>query len=596
MYNNVNDVIQKIFAPNQTLSEIQELSDTYKITTPTSSYIVRFIGITTPGAAQWNRAERSIQFTINTRKIIEAYDYSQELGLNFFPLIYIKTQEPINYLRSTSTTHPHLVGTRGRRGFDHTGPDIDIAKHVLFIDGIFRDSIRLDIRSLYYPREIDLWRASYHQQPQTYILRNEHNCRSVLNGIFFNFTHEPAQAQQAWSEFSARSNGFAPIKEQGNSMPTSQEIGEVFERLHSLQLFKNLVLEGVPGTGKTFAISEMIKNWNNEIFNLQPLHEKGQFAVTFHPSASYEDFVEGLRPTSEVPDIVIDKTYELERDENHNWFFTPPPANHTDWKIKDGIFLQVCTLAFFNPNHNFLLLIDEFNRANLSKVMGELLTTIERSKRAIWKEELDDTIEKKIVLTQASGASPTTQGFWDYSKCQIVTLSSSNRRFFVPENVYIITTLNTTDHSVSPMDSALRRRFAFERVSPLRKDILTTKIQKLITPSPYFLTSIDIWDSLNRILDAQIGPDGLLGHSYLLVLAKESEGLEQNLVDNNLKRIWKQELLPQFIDIILSNMKVDLFRGTSSDNPFEGIIEQIGFSIIVSGSGITEMLLIKEYS
>jgi 5-methylcytosine-specific restriction endonuclease McrBC GTP-binding regulatory subunit McrB len=149
----------------------------------------------------------------------------------------------------------------------------------------------------------------------------------------------------------------------------------------------------------------------------QPIDENNNFIrrVTFHPSYSYEDFVEGFRP-------------------NVNDEGTQP------YILNDGIFKEICNAAKNDLENNYVLLIDEINRGNIPKIFGELITLIEKDKRKI---------ENSLKLT--------------YSKDD----------FFVPKNLIIIGTMNTADKSLVQMDEALRRRFVFEELMP-EPDLLET--------------------------------------------------------------------------------------------------------------------------
>ncbi|MGD9905752.1 MAG: McrB family protein [Vicinamibacterales bacterium] len=129
-------------------------------------------------------------------------------------------------------------------------------------------------------------------------------------------------------------------------------------------------------------------------------------AVTFHPSYSYEDFVEGFRPAA-------------------------TPGEGLRLSLQDGIFKRVCTHAAERPEQTFVVLIDEINRGNLPRIFGELITVLESDKR-----------NTSVVLAQ------------------------SRQSLSVPSNVYIVGTMNTADRSIKMLDAAIRRRFAFHELMP----------------------------------------------------------------------------------------------------------------------------------
>jgi MoxR-like ATPase len=335
--------------------------------------------------------------------------------------------------------------------------------------------------------------------------------------------------------------------------------------IDSLLALKNLILEGVPGTGKTYAIKEIAQQWESRTG--RPLHGKGEgeFAITFHPSTSYEDFVEGLRPKSQNQAVDIP------------WFFDDAPEvpssfdeNHQEsdsWSVRDGFFVKACIVAWKNPNADFIVLIDELNRANIPQVFGELITTIERSKRA-------RRVELKLQA----------EDVWDSSPCQVVTLPYSGRRFCVPENLYIIATMNTTDRSVAPLDTALKRRFAVERVEPL--DLLSL-ISTLTHPR--ITETLTLWDDLNQVLKVKVGPDAMIGHSDLFELNNQltqAENRENHV--SFITRSWSQKLLPQLFDQLISASCL----GMLTDGSFHSLdcsLKGLGLEVKLEGEGLHQL-------
>lgn len=345
-------------------------------------------------------------------------------------------------------------------------------------------------------------------------------------------------------------------------------------------LHLNLVLEGVPGTGKTYWMKTSLRrSFNPDGSDIGALGD-GAFAITLHPATSYEDFVEGLRPGVSAPTLVEGEVLVDGKSINvatpahrESWFFcacgprASSPASPTSadgpapsFAVHDGFFLRACAHAVANPHKGFVVLLDEFNRCNVPKVIGDLLTTLESSKRATWQP--------------GKG--------WDTEHSQVVTLPYSGRKFFVPSNVVVVGTMNTTDRSVTGLDGALRRRFAFERVWPIgfnnesrafSAEELSAELQLVglgsvptLTPaSPelaaapassapdQFGSTIWAWAQLNQALLAAFGPDGMLGHSYLFDMQRALMGDarywscpgEADL----LREHWNRFILPQLVEI-----------------------------------------------
>ena len=226
---------------------------------------------------------------------------------------------------------------------------------------------------------------------------------------------------------------------------------ELDAALAGLRRRRNLILQGPPGTGKTFLARRLA--W----LELGATDAARVELVQFHPSYSYEDFVQGFRPDARGV-----------------------------FRLQEGILPDFCRRAAQDPTQPYFLLIDELNRGNLSGIFGELLLLLEADKRG-----------------------PTHAVRLPYSPAEA-------SRFFVPENVFIIGTMNLADRSLAPLDYALRRRFAFVEMTPEFGLPLQQYLTAQHVPAAVVQRLSQRLTALNDTItnDPDLGPDYRIGHSY----------------------------------------------------------------------------------
>lgn len=303
----------------------------------------------------------------------------------------------------------------------------------------------------------------------------------------------------------------------------------------TLRAYRNVILEGVAGTGKSHLIGSLKKEYGGKCVRV----------VVFHPATSYEDFVEGLRPQG------------------------------TEFIPCDGVFLELCR-EVSRSSQTWVLVIDEINRANTAKVLGDLLYAIEPSKRAA-SGEAD-------AILSATATDPDNVGDVAWTDLQLQrpaedTGSTFRQRFVVPDNLLILGTMNTTDRSVGTLDLALRRRFVVVRMQPMDPKSLKNELRSQPEGAGASLeldADIEQWFRLNQKLGTSIGPDALLGHSYFFdfVAARTREGEAQNL------NMWRDLLLPQLGEILVAFNAIDCIGELLGDLQTGGwTLKQIGSKV-----------------
>jgi|TARA_Y100000031_G_scaffold129319_1_gene148240 5-methylcytosine-specific restriction protein B len=290
--------------------------------------------------------------------------------------------------------------------------------------------------------------------------------------------------------------------------------------------------------------------------------------ITFHPSYSYEEFVEGITVETKGENI---------------------PCENIQYKLQSGIFKNMCKKALgaaigltreevgekswkevYADYHNkrddvefeeapkYVLIIDEINRGDMAKIFGELITLLEADKRIKADNQL------------------------------IVTLPTSGDKFGVPPNLYIIATMNTADRSIALIDVALRRRFGFVEMNPdfkvlqdehidKNKDKFEENVCELLTKSKEAIQKI------NREIcgEATIGRDKQIGHSFLFKV----------YTINDLLLVWRYEVFPLLEEYCYGDYKKINKILFNKDSDTEWISEAEGIRSISDLSTMLEAIL-----
>jgi MoxR-like ATPase len=245
-----------------------------------------------------------------------------------------------------------------------------------------------------------------------------------------------------------------------------------------LRLKKQLILQGVPGTGKTHearCLARLLTHDRPECVRL----------VQFHPAYSYEEFVEGIRARGAEVNGRSEVTFPVE----------------------DGVLCQFAEQAAKRPSEPHVLLVDELNRGNLPRIFGELLYLLEYRDQAL-------------------------------------TLPYSKRAFRLPENLFLLATMNPLDRSALALDQALRRRFSFVTM-PADPTVLASWLGRH-APAEHDDESfgprvVQLFEELNRRLAREAGSEKQIGHSFFMV---------PELTAEKLAAVWDHHVRPLLLDYL----------------------------------------------
>jgi MoxR-like ATPase len=319
-----------------------------------------------------------------------------------------------------------------------------------------------------------------------------------------------------------------------------EECKDILEVLKDYK--KQVVLYGVPGTGKTYIaiqVARALTGWNTD--NL--------YFITFHPSYSYEEFVEGIRAKVTEDNrvdfrvepgvfkvIVARATCGLVRHLYENgsvglknsipWNEIQEACENiaksgsmieikdedvnkvlntiAEWARSNQLLRNEELMKLLDGAPRYVLVIDEINRGDMGRVFGELITLLEEDKRLFGENYI------------------------------YVTLPYSKAKFFIPPNLYIIGTMNSADRSIAFVDYALRRRFAFYELEPVKEKVPDVKIGDV--------SLREFFENLNKYLEQELDRDHRIGHSYFMNIKGEDKVIEK------FERVWLTQIRPLLIE------------------------------------------------
>lgn len=300
---------------------------------------------------------------------------------------------------------------------------------------------------------------------------------------------------------------------------------EIYNMLeNNLNLKKAIVYYGAPGTGKTYTAknvaTQFIDQHRMKIGKNNDLNKYQIKTVQFHPSYSYEDFMEGIRPSSNGNLSLFNGTFkefcrQVGQKEIDLYKKTDFLKNE-NFKEKDYNFSTIQVSELTEEQRNILkissdfskgitieeaiepafFIIDEINRAELSRVFGELMYSLEY-------RGYNGKIKTQYAYLNKEEQAESVY-FWE----------NKEDWFFIPQNVYIIGTMNNIDRSVDSFDFALRRRFMWEEIQPnfgFVRAILTANWKDDLA---------NAFEALNLQIGNEelLGKDYRIGHSYALAV------------------------------------------------------------------------------
>lgn len=302
-----------------------------------------------------------------------------------------------------------------------------------------------------------------------------------------------------------------------------------------------IIYYGAPGTGKSHSIKKELKEMNVSKENI--------FRTTFHPDSDYSSFVGCYKPTMKP----VDDKYKAVagKDEEIAYSFVPQT------------FIKAYTQAYKKPNENVYLIIEEINRGNCAQIFGDLFQLLDRDDNGVSEYPIKADSDLKMYLEGELKDYP--DGIKDGELC-------------LPSNLYIWATMNTSDQSLFPIDSAFKRRWDWE-YEPIK--YMNTDWEIEVGGNLYSWTSFQK-EVNNRIFDATNSEDKMLGDFF--VKPNNNVISEKQFINKVLFYLWNDVCKDGDGDIFKTEDNKDVkfsdLYDTNASVTLKSMMKNLGVSII----------------